>query len=155
MPFKPPKPLDALQTLPQSLGLKIVTDVRLLALLMAAPGVVQSYAELAAAMGVLPQSVHVYACHLRAWLRNQGFDASLTCCCGQGYSLSPDVAAALTARLPCLAAVVAVARALACRNVHEQDACCAPAPEAIDPFPQPSRREPSTPPWHWLPATGS
>lgn len=151
--FRVEVPRTAAQTLPQSLGLKISTDVRLLTLLMVAPGVVQSYADLAAAMGVSPQSVHVYAYHLRVWLRVQGFDASLACCCGQGYELSPDVAAALAARLPCLAAVVAVARLLACRNDGVQDTCCASAPVAADPFPQPSHREPLTPPWHWPPAT--
>jgi hypothetical protein len=138
MRFTAPLPLRAAQTLPQSLGFKRAKTVRMLALLLVAPGVIRTTAQLAAAMGVSPRSVRTYVHHLREWLGNQGLPTGLACQCGKGYLITPDVAAVLLARLPCLVTATCLARAQLGFNRAPKAACCATESAAhalADPFP--------------------
>jgi hypothetical protein len=138
MPFTPPEPLHAAETLPHSLGFRRAKTLRMLALLLAEPGVVRSTDQLAMAMSVSPCSVRTYVHYLRGWLAEQGVPDGLECRCGEGYRVPTDVAADLLDRLPCLVTATFLARAQMHFLRPPRPVCCAPdsaATTAADPFP--------------------
>lgn len=139
--------LRAAQTLPQSLGFKRAKTVRMLALLLLEPGAMRSTEQLAVAMGVSPHSVRTYVHHLRRWLADQGLPTALECCCGKGYLVAADVAAALLARLPCLVTATSLAQAqMRFQGAARAERCVtdSTAIGVADPFPVSVHRGPET-----------
>ncbi len=138
LPFTLPAPLHAAETLPHSLGFRRAKTLRMLALLLAEPGVVRSTDQLAMVMGVSPCSVRTYVHYLRSWLADQGLPDGLECRCGKGYLVPAAVAADLLGRLPCLVTATFLARAQMRFQRPPRPVCCAPDSAAVtpaDPFP--------------------
>ena len=138
MPFTPPEPLHAAETLPHSLGFRRAKTLRMLALLLVEPGVIRSTDQLALAMGVSPRSVRTYVHYLRDWLIDRGLPAGLECQCGKGYRITADVAATLLEQLPCLVTATFLARAQMRFLRPPNLDCCSPdsaATTTTDPFP--------------------
>ena len=78
------------------------SSLALLGLLLASPGESVSSRTLAAMIGISPQSVRVFAFHLRRWLADAGYPDALRSQWGLGYLIPPGPAVALLARWPVL-----------------------------------------------------
>lgn len=98
--------LDAARAAGDRLGQMQRSSVLLLGLVMAQPGVTLASRDIADAIGISPQSVRVFAFHLRKWLGDAGHPEALRSQWGTGYMLTPRAALALRASEPVLAALV-------------------------------------------------
>jgi hypothetical protein len=86
------------------------SSILLLGILLAAPGLTHPSREIATAIGISPQSVRVFAFHLRKWLLDEGYPDGLRSQWGLGYMILPLSAAAILAGEPLLQQLVDVIR---------------------------------------------
>lgn len=98
--------LDAARIAGDRMGQLQRSSVLLLGLLLARPGVTRPSRDLASMIGISPQSVRVFAFHLRKWLVECGHADALRSQWGTGYMLSPRAALALLSTEPVLATLV-------------------------------------------------
>lgn len=101
-----PQVLEAARRAGDAMGQMQRSSVLLLGLLLARPGHTQASRDLAAAIGISPQSVRVFAFHLRRWLADRGHPHGLRSQWGVGYMLGPLPAMALLQADPLLAELV-------------------------------------------------
>ena len=98
--------LDAAKLASDRLGQMQRSSVLLLGLLSARPGVTLASRDIARTIGISPQSVRVFAFHLRRWLVDRGYPDGLRSQWGTGYLLTPGAARDLLAAEPALSALV-------------------------------------------------
>lgn len=98
--------LDAAKMASDRLGQMQRSSVLLLGLLVARPGATLASRDIAMTIGISPQSVRVFAFHLRKWLVDRGYPDGLRSEWGTGYLLTPASARELLAAEPALAALV-------------------------------------------------
>lgn len=98
--------LDAAKAAGERMGQMQRSSVLLLGLLLVTPGATCASRDLATAIGISPQSVRVFAFHLRKWLADAGYPDALRSQWGTGYMLARPAALALLAAEPALAHLV-------------------------------------------------
>jgi hypothetical protein len=98
--------LDAARMAGDRMGQIQRSSVLLLGLLLARPGMTRPSRDLATMIGISPQSVRVFAFHLRKWLVENGYPDALRSQWGTGYMLTPRAAQALLRAEPLFAALV-------------------------------------------------